>query len=155
MPPHPSLSHPAQQRQIAARVAVVTPVSSARWGRMNSLEMLCHLTEAFRLVLKERPTSRRRSLLRNAAGRYLALRSPLPWAHGYPTLPALDMKRTGVPDVGFEDKRNELVALLVRFSAATPKELLAEHPIFGPMTFEEWMIWGYRHTDHHLRQFSC
>ena len=24
----------------------------------------------------------------------------------------------------------------------------------GPLTREEWLIWGYRHTDHHLRQFA-
>jgi hypothetical protein len=28
------------------------------------------------------------------------------------------------------------------------------HPIFAALTREEWLIWGYRHTDHHLRQFA-
>jgi len=29
-----------------------------------------------------------------------------------------------------------------------------KHPFFGALTPDEWMIWGYRHTDHHLRQFA-
>ena len=28
------------------------------------------------------------------------------------------------------------------------------HPMFGPMTPEDWMRWGYLHADHHLRQFG-
>jgi hypothetical protein len=28
------------------------------------------------------------------------------------------------------------------------------HPIFGALTREEWLIWGYRHTGHHPRQFA-
>ena len=28
------------------------------------------------------------------------------------------------------------------------------HPLFGRMTNGEWGRWGYRHVDHHLRQFG-
>jgi prephenate dehydrogenase len=28
------------------------------------------------------------------------------------------------------------------------------HPMFGPMSPEDWMRWGYLHADHHLRQFG-
>jgi hypothetical protein len=45
-----------------------------------------------------------------------------------------------------------VVALLRRFAA--PEVRYATHPFFGPLTREEWMIWGYRHIDHHLRQFA-
>jgi hypothetical protein len=30
----------------------------------------------------------------------------------------------------------------------------ADHAIFGPLSEQEWMIWAYRHSDHHLRQFG-
>jgi hypothetical protein len=28
------------------------------------------------------------------------------------------------------------------------------HSIFGSMTNQDWMRWGYLHADHHLRQFG-
>ena len=28
------------------------------------------------------------------------------------------------------------------------------HPIFGPLTVRQWGVQGYKHTDHHLRQFG-
>jgi hypothetical protein len=30
----------------------------------------------------------------------------------------------------------------------------AQHPMFGAMPRADWLIWGYRHMDHHLRQFG-
>ena len=39
-----------------------------------------------------------------------------------------------------------------RFAAGDAR--YAVHPFFGPLTKDEWLIWGYRHTDHHLRQFA-
>ena len=44
------------------------------------------------------------------------------------------------------------MALLRRFVA--PGARYARHPTMGELTREEWMIWGWRHTDHHLRQFA-
>jgi hypothetical protein len=28
------------------------------------------------------------------------------------------------------------------------------HPAFGKMDQRDWLAWGYRHVDHHLRQFG-
>lgn len=37
---------------------------------------------------------------------------------------------------------------------ATTDRPSATHPVFGPLTRDEWMIRAYRHVDHHLRQFA-
>ena len=29
------------------------------------------------------------------------------------------------------------------------------HPFFGAMSPNQWLRWGYLHTDHHLRQFGA
>ncbi len=39
--------------------------------------------------------------------------------------------------------------VLTRLARLTP-----EHPAFGTMTARRWGAIGYRHTDHHLRQFG-
>lgn len=28
------------------------------------------------------------------------------------------------------------------------------HPVFGPLTFDEWVLLHYKHVRHHLRQFA-
>jgi hypothetical protein len=48
----------------------------------------------------------------------------------------------------------ELETLLARFTAAERDFRWQRHPIFGVMTEQEWLRWGYLHMDHHLRQFG-
>jgi hypothetical protein len=55
------------------------------------------------------------------------------------------------PDV-FEEDRESVVQLIRRF--VEPDARYTTHPMFGVMTREEWLIWGERHVDHHLRQFG-
>ena len=47
---------------------------------------------------------------------------------------------------------DDLAALVRRF--ASPGVTFEAHPIFGPLSHAEWMTWGWRHVDHHLRQFG-
>ena len=58
----------------------------------------------------------------------------------------------GTRPTEFEADRQRLIQLMRRFSAADAK--YGTHPALGTLTRDEWLIWGYRHTDHHLRQFA-
>jgi hypothetical protein len=51
-------------------------------------------------------------------------------------------------------QRTVIKYVALRTSMAWPKGLETRPPIFAALTREEWLIWGYRHTDHHLRQFA-
>ena len=115
--------------------------------------MLWHLRGAFRMVLGREACDRRWSLLRGPWGRYLVLRSGLPWRPGYPTLRQLDAVRAGAAPADFFKIQSEVVELVREFCAAAPEELQRNHPLLGRMQREDWMRWGYRHMDHHLRQF--
>ena len=84
--------------------------------------------------------------------RFLALRVPLQWRPGVPTLPEIDMSRRTVSPATFEADRAELLAAHRRFVALRDNH--QRHPIFGVMRPSDWMRWGYLHTDHHLRQFG-
>ena len=61
-------------------------------------------------------------------------------------------KRGGTRPAAFDADRQEVVALLRRFASDGVR--YAAHPMFGAMARRDWLIWGYRHTDHHLRQFG-
>ncbi len=81
-----------------------------------------------------------------------ALWEPTPWRKNIYAPPAL---RRGAPtmQVGlFESDRADVLSELERFRR--PEQVRVDHSLFGPMSFADWMRWGYLHTDHHLRQFG-
>ena len=32
--------------------------------------------------------------------------------------------------------------------------LITQHPVFGELNYEEWVLLHYKHVKHHLRQFG-
>jgi Protein of unknown function (DUF1569). len=41
-----------------------------------------------------------------------------------------------------------------RFLCELPSIARRPHYLFGPLTEAQWARWGWRHMDHHLRQFG-
>ncbi len=143
------------QAELLLRLSLLEASSAAMWGRMNSAQMVAHLSQSFQMVLTGPSVRVRWTPLRGPVGRYLILHSSLKWRPGFPTLPELDMVRNGYVPGDFAQARSELVERLHRFYASPQEKLLPKHPYFGAMRRVDWMAWGYRHTDHHLRQFGC
>jgi hypothetical protein len=65
----------------------------------------------------------------------------------------MEQGRGGTPPVEFIQDRQKLISTFQRFCSEL-KEPCLPHPVFGPMTREDWWRWGYLHADHHLRQFG-
>ena len=68
--------------------------------------------------------------------------------------------RLGLPVCGAQTRRGRarerLLDWLDRFSAGGPAACTTQpHCFFGPMTPQEWATIGYKHLDHHLRQFNA
>jgi hypothetical protein len=136
------------------RLAALRPGTPARWGRMSAHQMVCHLADALRMALGERPTALLLNRPVRAVMRWAGLYVPLPFPRSAPTLPVLDQQREGTRPGDFEADRAELLSLLDRFRAAGPGLAGNAHPLFGPLTEREWLRWAEKHTDHHLRQFG-
>jgi len=119
---------------------------------MTSHEMLCHLADSFSAVLGERPASSAETWLSRSVVKWIALHTSLPWPRGVPTRPEIDPQRSGTKPLEFERDRTKVVEFIRRF--ALPDTRCVRHPAFGVMTREEWLLWGYGHVDHHLRQFG-
>ena len=149
----PLLDSPGVLDRFDARLAQLTPDTPRRWGTMTSNEMLCHLSDSFLGMLQERVTSKapgrawQRQLMRG-----IALHTPLPWPAGVPTRPEVNPHDKGTRPAAFESDRQAMRELMHRFARADSR--YAEHPMFGALTRREWMLWGYRHVDHHFRQFG-
>ena len=138
--------------QIVARLGKLHDKRPRAWGKMTAHEMLCHLGDSFAGVMGDRPISPNDTWRSRTIVKYVALHTSLPWPKGTPTRPEVDQTIGGTKPVDFDRDRERVIALLRRFVAIDTQ--CVAHPLFGPLTRDEWLVWGYRHTDHHLRQFA-
>lgn len=137
------------------RLQSLQPQTPRLWGQMTAPQMICHLTDSYLGVMGLRPIRPAGTIITRNLFRYVALHTSLKWPRGTPTLPEVDQTRGGTPPAEYAQDLAKLLALVDRF-AAQPRDFEFEaHPILGPLTETEWMIWGFRHADHHLRQFGA
>src|SRR6266702_303561 len=124
----PSLWDVGPRRELLERLSRLAPDAHPRWGRMNAVQMLTHVNDQFRMALGDVSTVPERLPIR-----YFPLNNlvayVLPWPKSSPTAPEL----------------------LARIDHST----WPEHPAFGRLSRRGWALLGYRHTDHHFRQFGA
>lgn len=139
--------------EILARISRFRPDAPRHWGTMTPHEAVCHLSDSFAAALGERPARNVETLFSRSVLRFVALTTPMPWPHGVPTLPELDQRDGGTPpdvfDADLERLKRQVEVFGDRLDPATMR-----HPAFGRLTRGEWGRWGYRHIDHHARQFG-
>lgn len=150
-----SLSDAAVKREILQRIAKLQHGAPARWGRMSASQMVCHVSDAFRLSMGEKSASPASSVFHRTVMKWGALYMPLQWPKGFRTRPEMEQGVGGTPPSEFERDRIILISLIERFSNPRRDFQWDVHPIFGRMSDSEWMRWGYLHSDHHLRQFGA
>jgi hypothetical protein len=140
--------------ELLRRIGQVRPDSPRKWGRMSAHQMICHLTDAFRMATGEKavtgsPTLRDRTLIK-----WIALHLPLAWPEGtIRTVPEVDQEVGGTAPTEFARDVAELETRLRSFTTRRGAER-PTHPIFGRLSEPQWLRWGYLHVDHHLRQFG-
>jgi len=148
-----TLSAPGAVDAFVARLSAITEHSPRQWGRMTAHQMFCHLADAFLVVRGDRPVAKRAdNWFSRTVVKFIALNTPMPWPKGVPTMEECDSEKKGTPPEVFAQDRAKAIELLREF--AVPSARPMSHPLFGPMTHDEWMVWAYRHTDHHARQFG-
>lgn len=153
MYPKGYLTDPGMVDTLVRRLESIRPDSRRLWGRMSPQQMLCHIADSFDVVTGDRPAKAVDTLVNRTLIKWIALHAPLPWPKGVPTGRAVDAEFDGTKPGDFEADRERAIRLLRRF--ADPSTPRAKHPGFGPLSDREWMLWGFGHVDHHLRQFGA
>ncbi len=115
-----TLARHRDKAEILQRLRAVRPDSVRRWGRMSAHQMVCHLSDSFRMVLGQKPVCDATGRLQRTIVKWIALYLPLPWPAGIPTRPELDQELGGTRPVDFAADVAELEALLDRVT--TQKE---------------------------------
>jgi len=135
---------------ICQRIGRLTPNALRQWGRMTPHQMICHLTDGYRLVVSGRKATRVDTFFSRSVMRWVALHTPVTWPKGIKTIPEVDQDLDGTKPAEWDRDHAELLLIIEQFEAIEG----GRHPIFGPLTVVEWNVWAFRHADHHLRQFG-
>jgi hypothetical protein len=146
-----SLSSVEVLSEIRLRLRSVRVDDRPRWGKMTAKRMVRHLICSYEVALGERvvdPMEWPVPVLMT----WIALRSGLRWPKNLQTTPELKRAIAENSEVEF----NVLLRAVIESMEAVARgpQYAPSHPMFGPMTPEDWMRWGYLHADHHLRQFG-
>ena len=144
-----SMWQEATRREVAERLAALTPDRPGQWGRMTAPQMVAHVTQSFRSAVGELPVKSRQLILRYSPLKELIIYW-LPFPKNAPTAPEL----LALEPTEWAADVASLQALMQRFSAMDPNGVFPEHAAFGRLSAAQWGILMYRHTDHHLRQFG-
>ncbi|WP_176112942.1 DinB family protein [Sediminibacterium ginsengisoli] len=134
----------------------LTPVSEAKWGKMNAQQMIEHLAAFFKvstnrlkfplITPEEQLPAYKAFLLSNKQFREntqaplsVLPSEPLPLRH-----PGMEEAMAALDHAATE---------FYQFFATDPS-LQTTHPVFGPLNYHEWILLHYKHVSHHARQFS-
>ena len=140
--------------EIIRRLRTARADCTRRWGRMSAHQMVCHLSDSFRLVTHQKEASHATGLLQTTLIKWIALYVPLRWPPGVTTRPEVDQEIGGTKPGDFAADLAELETLLEIVTTPAKGYAWPAHPIFGKMSEAAWMRWAYLHMDHHLRQFG-
>jgi hypothetical protein len=144
----PTLLSESDRTQIVARLRRVTPDRVPAWGTLTAPKMLCHVTDQLRvatgvIVGRHRDTLMRRTLLK--------------WIVVHSSLQAPPGKVKTVPEMlGTAPGRwdADMATCIRMISEVGLGTASGRHPAFGPLNGRDWGRLGWKHLDHHLRQFG-
>lgn len=144
-----SLWQPAVRAELLARAARLTPDHRPRWGRMTADQMVSHLVQTCRMGTGELPVRPVKLLTRHWPLNVL-IAYFMPFPRNLPTVKPLLAR----PPEGMQRDLATLAACLESFARSTQRTDWPEHPALGRLSGQAWARLGYRHMDHHLRQFG-
>jgi len=146
-----SILNEADRAAISNRLRSLSASSDRRWGTLDVTGMLQHLRRSALMCVGELsvPSANKRAFHRFPLKHVILY--VLPFPKGAPTAPALKP----VDAASFEEERAALLELLERIGTGLREGMGPDHPLFGPLSWREWGVVTYKHSDHHLKQFGA
>ena len=146
-----SLWQEKSRRELLARAHRLTPASTPRWGKFTVDQMLAHLVEGFRMSMGEIAVKPRRVKL---PIRHWPLNVLFILLVGMPKHAPTARELIARPPRAVDEELRALDEYMARFAAMKPRTDWPAHPFFGRLSRRTWGVLGYKHADHHLRQFG-
>jgi len=150
-----SLLNTTDTNIILERLDKLKTSSKPLWGKMTVNEMICHVSDPLRDVLKIRESKPAvpfilRSLLK------IILLNNKPFSKNSPTVkPYLqDDKGKGTKPKGFDSDMDDLIQLIHQFQTIDKDFVLGNHAALGQLNQDTAARFIWKHLDHHLNQFG-
>jgi hypothetical protein len=135
--------------ELMDRLELLRPDAKPLWGKMNAPQMVSHVISWMMMANGDLRAAPRKRILRFTPVKQLVIHW-LPWPKGVPTAQEL-LERAPSEWSG---ERDVLRQLIENFETDHRNKEWPVHPAFGRLTTGTWGVLGYRHTDHHFRQFG-
>lgn len=119
---------------------------------MSVEQMLSHLVQAGELPFKSDIADMSTFMSRRVIKPMMLYFLPMP--KEIKTSAAMDQQQDGRKPEGFEADLARVIDDVDRLGTLPLDYECLYHPFFGKMSAREWGLIGYKHTDHHLRQFG-
>ena len=134
------------------RIGRLTADAKPLWGRMSVEQMLSHLVQAQELPFESTVADRSNWMSRNIVKTLVLTVVPVP--KEVKTSAELDQQQGGRKPLGFEVDKANVIESLNKIGNLDAGHKCLAHPFFGPLSAKQWARIGYKHMDHHLRQFG-
>ena len=148
-----NLFNPTKREELIARLNRLTPESKALWGKMSVGEMLCHCLDGSKMAVGEIPPTDMSNFFTRNFVKYLVV-YVVPIPKDAPAAPEINPQKKGTKPQDFERERQLLIDEINNFAKLTDADFKGTHHIFGKLTPNQWARLGYKHLDHHLKQFG-
>jgi len=145
----PSLFDPDARAALVARLQRLTPDTQPTWGRLSARQMVAHVNDALRMGTGELATAPVGGPLRYPPLKQLIIYL-LPFPRSTPTAPELLARQPGE----WAAEQADFAALIGVIGTREGATAWPDHPAFGRMSARDWGVLGWRHVDHHWRQFT-
>lgn len=145
-----SLWKATDRDRLRTRLARLTPDRPARWGKFTCPQMLAHVNDGLCVALGDLKTKPRKTPFKSYVMQRLIV-YVLPWPRGTPTSPEILLR---IDKAQFQHEMDAMPDLLEKVGSLPPDAQMPEHTAFGVMTRHMWGAFGYKHMNHHFKQFG-
>ncbi len=135
------------------RLNQLSPATKSKWGRMNVVQMLTHMNDAFRIALGMKSAVDcsdffSRNIVFNVAVYVLPV-----WPRGNATPIEMNMDIGGSKPRDFYTELEFLKKMMEVFNEREEQKF-KPHPMFGSLSKKQWKDLLIKHLEHHLKQFG-
>lgn len=133
---------------ILQRLQRVRPDARPAWGTLDAPRMLCHVADQMRVALGDAPSRPVHSFATRTFLKFLVVHTGFQPPRGkIRTAPEMLVSQPTSWDA-------DLAACLALAERVAQGSARAVHPMFGPLSPEEWGKLCWKHLNHHLVQFG-
>ena len=111
-----TLARSGDRAALRRRLQTIQPDSVRRWGRMSAHQMVCHLSDGFRMAIGGKAVSDATSPFHRTVVKWIALYAPLPWPSGIMTRPEIEQGVGGTCPGDFAADVDDLARLIDTFA---------------------------------------